>query len=43
MSAKGSGVSQGGVLIVVFFEMWWIENGVTGVAVPTGKFVGMTS
>jgi len=23
--------------------MWWIENGVTGVAVPTGKFVGMTS
>jgi len=43
MSDKGSGVSQGSAHSCFFWGMWWVEDGATGVAVPTRKFVGMTS
>jgi len=43
MSAKGSGISQGGAHSCFFGGMWWVEHGVTGIAVPTRKFVGMSS
>jgi len=43
MSAKGSGASQGSAHSWGFSGMWWVEIGVTVVAVPTRKFVGMFS
>ena len=40
---KEAGSFRGVLVIVFFLGMWWVEDRVTGVAVPTRKFVGMFS
>ena len=40
---KEAGSIRGGAHSCFFSGMWWVEDGVAGVAVPTRKFDGMFS